>query len=104
MTFRMCPHRRDACPSVLCFPRQYLAMCERGYWLGVQHLDLRTFEVPPRYAQAAASMTDEKLVTMWFFNGFAAALAGKGSLFWEVHAGVYQEMQRRGLKAEGMLS
>lgn len=71
---------------------------------GLNASELFTMEVTPKHAKAAAEMTDEKLLKLWVVNGFLAALGGRSSMFYGVQAAVAQEIKRRGLKAEGMLS
>lgn len=66
--------------------------------------DWMAMEVSEEHATSVANMTDEKLMTAYLVNGMLAAVAGEGSLFRRFHAAVVQEISRRGLKMEGMLS
>ncbi len=67
-------------------------------------LELETHEVPEKIATSVAEMSDTRLAKAYFLNAIPALLAGRDSVFWDLHAAVWQEMKRRGLKRQNKLN
>lgn len=66
-------------------------------------IDMMAYPVDPNMARRVSQMSDERLVEAHFVNIIPTAIAGKDSIFWKFAAAMIQEMERRGLKAEGKL-